>query len=310
MSGGFWAAIYGFELDDPPVDLAGPLVLRVMPNQNAGIRESIVQRTVAEQGYATPRVVLDGVDDALGGAFMVMRRVDGDDLLHDLGLTRMVLQFPKVARHLAAQLSRAAVELHELDPQPLIDRLRDVGVDVAALGVHARLEEIDAAAAAGSTGFAELAAWLRSRRPVMTPVVVCHGDIHPFNMLETGDGSFELLDWTNANLCRREFDVGCTAALLNCAPLEVPRIARAPLRALTTSLSQRFIKAYREQAPINLDIVEWFETLQYGRCLAEVALAPIKNDGIVGARHPFRISAPAMIHQLQIITDVRVDVTI
>jgi aminoglycoside phosphotransferase (APT) family kinase protein len=252
--------------------------------------------------------MLDGVDDALGGAFMVMRRVDGDDLLHDLGLTRMVLQFPKVARRLAAQLSRAAVELHELDPQPLIDRLRDVGVDVAALGVHARLAEIDAAAA-GSTGFAELAAWLRSRRPVMTPVVVCHGDIHPFNMLETGYGSFELLDWTNANLCRREFDVGCTAALLNCAPLDVPRIARAPVRALTTSLSQRFIKAYREQAPINLDIVEWFETLQYGRCLAEVALAPIKNDGIVGPRHPFRISAPAMIRQVQIITDVTVGVS-
>jgi len=40
-----------------------------------------------------------------------------------------------------------------------------------------------------------------------------------------------------------------------------------------------------------------------------VALAPIKNDGIVGARHPFRISAPAMIHQVQIITDVRVEIT-
>ncbi|HZY09103.1 MAG TPA: hypothetical protein VFE69_15200, partial [Ilumatobacteraceae bacterium] len=102
MSGGFWAAIYGFELDNPPTDLAGPLVLRVMPNQNAGIRESIVQRTVAEQGYATPRVVLDGVDDALGGAFMVMRRVDGVGLLEDLSLGRTVLQFPKVARHLAA----------------------------------------------------------------------------------------------------------------------------------------------------------------------------------------------------------------
>ena len=31
MTGGFWAAIYGFELDHPPADLAGPLVLRVMP---------------------------------------------------------------------------------------------------------------------------------------------------------------------------------------------------------------------------------------------------------------------------------------
>jgi len=308
MSGGFWAAIYCFELDRPPARLSGPLVLRVMPSLDAGVRESIVQRTVAEQGYATPRVVLDGVDDALGGAFMVMKRVDGVGLLDELSLGKTVLQFPKVARHLAAQLSRAAIELHELDPQPLIDRLRDVGIDAASLGVHARLDQIDEAAAAGSRGFTELAAWLRARRPVMTPVVICHGDIHPFNMLETDHGSFSLLDWTNANLCRREFDGGCTAALLNCAPIHVPRIASAPLRALTTALAQRFTKAYREQAPINLDVVEWFETLQYGRCLAEVALAPAKNDGIVGPHHPFRISAPAMIHQVRTITEVVVDV--
>ena len=77
MTGGYWAAIYSFELDHAPADLAGPLVLRVMPSRDAGVREAVVQRTVAEQGYATPGVVLDGVDEALGAAFMVMRRVEG-----------------------------------------------------------------------------------------------------------------------------------------------------------------------------------------------------------------------------------------
>ena len=55
MTGGFWAAIYGFELDQPPPDLGGPLVLRVMPNRDTAVRETIVQRMVAEQGYPTPR---------------------------------------------------------------------------------------------------------------------------------------------------------------------------------------------------------------------------------------------------------------
>jgi aminoglycoside phosphotransferase (APT) family kinase protein len=310
MTGGFWAAIYTFELDHPPADLAGPLVLRVMPTRDAGVREAIVQRTVAEQKYSTPRVVLDGVDEALGGAFMVMERVHGVGVLGNIGLGRMVLQFPKIARHLAAQLSRASVQLHELDPHPLIERLARANVNVAALGVESRLAQIDSAAQAGCAGFANLAEWLRSARPVMTPMVVCHGDIHPFNMLETADDSFSLLDWTNACLCRREFDVGCTAALLNCAPIGVPAIGRAPLRAMTNSLAQRFITAYRRQVPINLDTVEWFETLQYGRCLAEVAIAPIKNDGIVGPRHPFRVSAPAMIRQLREITDVKVELEI
>src|SRR4051794_37761981 len=146
MTGGFWAKIYGFELDDPPGDLAGPLVLRVMPSREAGVREAIVQRTVAEQGYATPSVVLDGVDETLGGAFMVMQRVEGVELLRNRSVGRTVLQFPKISRHLASQLSGGAVALHALAPQPLIERLGQAGIDVSSLGVAARLAEIDAAA--------------------------------------------------------------------------------------------------------------------------------------------------------------------
>jgi aminoglycoside phosphotransferase (APT) family kinase protein len=139
----------------------------------------------------------------------------------------------------------------------------------------------------------------------MTPPVVCHGDIHPFNMLMTADDSFSVLDWTNASLCRRELDVGFTAALLQCAPIEVPSIARKPLGTLTGALARRFVDTYRRMAPINLDVVEWFEVLQYGRCLASVATTAT-DDAIIGASHPFRISAPGMIRQLRIITGVQI----
>jgi aminoglycoside phosphotransferase (APT) family kinase protein len=139
----------------------------------------------------------------------------------------------------------------------------------------------------------------------LTPAVVCHGDIHPFNMLMSADDSFHVLDWTNANLCRRELDVGFTAALVHCAPIEVPSIARKPFGALTGALARRFIDTYRRMAPINLDVVEWFEVLQYGRCLAAAATTSA-DDAIIGASHPFRISAPAMIRQLRIITGVEI----
>src|SRR4051794_41802893 len=107
MTGGFWAKIYSFELDNPPADLAGPLVLRVMPSRDAGVREAIVQRTIAGQGYPTPGVVLDGVDEALGGAFMVMRRGGGVGLLADVSPGRTGLRVSKMGRHPAAQLRRA-----------------------------------------------------------------------------------------------------------------------------------------------------------------------------------------------------------
>ncbi len=309
MTGGFWAAIYGFELDLPPPDLGGPLVLRIMPDRNTAVRETIVQRTAAEQGYPTPRVVLDGFDEDLGGSFMVMERADGVALLEGLDIGRALLGLPKILRRVARQLSIASVQLHDLDPQPIIQSLSAAGVDIASLGVEARLDEIRAAASVPFAGFAELVAWLESRRPSLAPAVVCHGDIHPFNMLMTADESFTLLDWTNANLCRREFDVGFTAALLHTAPVEVPRIAERPVAAIMAMLARRFIDTYRRMAPINLDVVEWFETLQYGRCLAAVAMAPLVGDGIVGDTHPFRISAPAMIRQVRTITDVTIELS-
>lgn len=307
MAGGFWAAIYGFELDHPPAPMSGPLVLRVMPNPDAAIRETIVQREVAEQGYPTPRVVLGGFDEGLGGAFMVMERAEGVPLLAGLKLGRALLRMPTTLRRLAQQLSTASLRLHDLDPQPVVDSLEAAGVDVASLGTEARLDEIRHAAATSSAGFDDLLRWLESRRPVSTPAVVCHGDIHPFNMLVADDGSFTVLDWTNGNICRREYDVGFTAALLHCAPLEVPRAATRAVHAITGSLARRFIDAYRKVAPINLDVVEWFETLQYGRCLTAVVTMPT-DDAIIGERHPFRLAASSMARQVCTITGVTIDI--
>jgi len=305
MTGGYWAAIYSFELAEPPDELRGPLVLRVMPSPGGAV-ETIVQRTVANHGYPTPLVVLDGNDQALGGAFMVMQRAEGVALLAGLSIGRALWTLPKTVRRVASQLSVASVQLHDLDPLPVVEALDEAGVDIASLGVAGRINEIRAAAERSLAGFDELLAWLDLGRPAMTPAVVCHGDIHPFNMLIAEDDSFCVLDWTNANLCRRELDVGFTASLLQCAPIEVPAIARKPFGALTGALARRFIDTYRRMAPINLDVVEWFEVLQYGRCLAAVATTST-DDAIVGASHPFRLSAPAMIRQLRIITGVQIE---
>ncbi|HVE19205.1 MAG TPA: phosphotransferase [Ilumatobacteraceae bacterium] len=305
MTGGYWAAIFSFELAEPPDELRGPLVLRVMPSPGGAVVETIVQRTVANHGYPTPRVVVDGTDEAVGGAYMVMQRVEGVALLAGLSIGRTLWTLPKTVRRVASQLSVASVRLHDLDPQPVIDALDEADVDVASLGVAGRINEIRGAAERSLAGFDELLAWLDRGRPALTPAVVCHGDIHPFNMLMTDDDSFYVLDWTNANLCRRELDVGFTAALLQCAPIDVPSVAKKPLGALTGALARRFIDTYRRMAPINLDVVEWFEVLQYGRCLAAVATTST-DDAIIGRSHPFRISAPAMIRQLRIITGVQI----
>jgi aminoglycoside phosphotransferase (APT) family kinase protein len=277
-----------------------------MPIPDVGVRETIVQRGVAEQGYSTPRVVLGGIDDTLGGAFMVMERVDGVQLLSGLGIGRALLRLPKTIRRVARLLATATLQLHALDAQPIADALESAGIDVGSLGVEACLVGIREAVGSSATGFEVLLAWLQDHRPVMIPAVVCHGDLHPFNMLVNDDESFTVLDWTNGNLCRREYDVGFTAALLHCAPIAVPRLVEPALRAVTGTLARRFVDTYRRSAPVNLEAVDWFEVLQYGRCLAAVATAPI-DDPIIGPKHPFRLSARAMIRQLQIVADVTIE---
>jgi aminoglycoside phosphotransferase (APT) family kinase protein len=310
IAGGFWAAIFGFELAEPSEEMHGPLVLRVMPNPQVGEVETIVQREVALLGYPTPRVVFDGFDEGLGGAFMVMERVDGVHLLSGIRIGGALLGLPKIIRRIARQLSMASVQLHDLDPKPIVEALAVEGVDVSKLGPQSRLRDVHVAADATRCGLDKVLEWLEQRQPSFEPHVVCHGDIHPYNMLVTPDGSFNVLDWTNATLCRREYDLGCTAALLQCAPVEVPRIAQRPLRGVTGSVARRFVDAYRassaSHAPINLDVVEWFETLQYARCLASVVVSPI-DDPIIGPKHPFRIAGPAMVRQVEMITGVAVE---
>ena len=50
-------------------------------------------------------------DEGLGGAFMVMERVDGVQLLDGLGIGRLLLRLPTTLRRLAHQMSTAALRL-------------------------------------------------------------------------------------------------------------------------------------------------------------------------------------------------------
>lgn len=68
------------------------------------IDEALLRVLSAHTGRPDPRVVLDGVDEGLGGAFMVMERVDGVAPLGDLGFGRALIGLPKTLHRLPQQL--------------------------------------------------------------------------------------------------------------------------------------------------------------------------------------------------------------
>ncbi|MCU1391792.1 MAG: aminoglycoside phosphotransferase [Ilumatobacteraceae bacterium] len=321
MQGGFWAAIFAFELDGAVSAWTGPLVLRVMPDPVGAARESIVQRMVAEQGFPTPSVLAAGNDAGIGGAFMIMRRAAGTSPVAGLDLgPREMLRLPGVLRRLPAQLAAVAQRLHALDPTPIREAFAAVDTTTAGdataaaddsgsvpggrHGIDARLRLIRGTAeVAGTDGFGDLADWLDRNRPSTSTEVVCHGDLHPFNLLVDDDGVVTVLDWTNANVVRREFDLGFTSGLLRCAPVDLPGFLRPVGARATRWLADDFLRRYGRSA-VDTSAVRWFEVLQWARCLAEVASARAGLSDTVGTEHPFETSAASMTLQVRRATNV------
>ena len=71
----------------------------------------------------------------------------------------------------------------------------------------------------------------------MSAPVVCHGDLHPFNLLVDGDRVM-LIDWTNSRIADPTFDLAFTHLMLTEMPVDVPKIAKVALGPVARSLGR------------------------------------------------------------------------
>jgi len=306
LRGGFWAELMSFSLVHPPDRWPAELVARLMPDPRTAGKEAIVQRAIAAAGYPTPPVrASGGPDDGLGRAFMVMDRAAGSPALSGLdgGLTLAVvlrvLQAPEL-------LATAMAQLHALDPGLVrgeLEQLREVPVSVPALlAVYARL-----AAEAGRPDLADAASWLADHPPRPATKVICHGDLHPFNLL--ADGSHvTVLDWSNALLAPRAYDVGFTTLLLSEPPMRVPDWQRPLVRWLGGVLARRFLRGYRRQTATTVEPGElrWHQAVVCLRALVEVAGWAHEGTVAAHAGHPWLASGPAFARRLTAVTGITV----
>ena len=306
LRGGFWAELLTFSLARPPDGWPAELVARLMPDPRPAGKETIVQRAVAAAGYSTPLVrASGGPDDGLGRAFIVMDRAAGSAALSGLdgGLTLAgVLRVVRVPQLLATAMAR----LHALDPGLVrgeLKTVREAPVTVPALlAMLLRL-----AREFGRPDLAGVAGWLADHQPRPTADVICHGDLHPFNLL--ADGSrVTVLDWSNALLAPRAYDVGYTTLLLREPPMRVPGWQRPLLRGFGRSLARRFVRGYQRQtatavAPREL---RWYQALVALRALVEVAGWTAAGTAGAHPGHPWLTSGPAFARRLTVLTGIAV----
>jgi aminoglycoside phosphotransferase (APT) family kinase protein len=310
MHGGFWAELFSFSLADPPAGWPAELVARLMPDPGAARKETIVQSAVAAAGFPTPFVRASGDPDAgLGRAFMVMDRAAGHSALSGIdggvtpgGVARLLRQVPDL---LAGSMAR----LHALDPDLVrgdLEQVREVPVDLAG-----RLTALAGFAAEfGRPDLIDAARWLIEHRPAPSPDVICHGDLHPFNLLADGD-RVTVLDWSTALLAPRGHDVGFTALLLSEPPLRVPRWQRPLIRVAGRELARRFVRSYRRQTGTTIESGDLRWHLAVGCLRALVETAGWVHEGVIGQRagHPWLLSGSAFARRLSAMTGVRVSAT-
>src|SRR6266702_3292117 len=250
LTGGFWAELLAIRLAGAPAGFDGDLVARVMPDPALARKETLVQAEVARCGFPTPKVrAAGGPGDGLGRAFMVMDRAPGTPLLAGLDGTTAFTQLPRLATTVPEMLAVTMSELHRIDPGPLRRRLTAVpAVATTVAGLLDRLRALSEAH--GRTDLAGAARRLAAHPPPAAPEVICHGDLHPFNLLAGPAGAATVLDWSAALLGPRAYDVGFTTVILTDPPVLVPASLRPAAAAAGRMLSRRFEHRYRHHSGV------------------------------------------------------------
>jgi aminoglycoside phosphotransferase (APT) family kinase protein len=305
LLGGQWAAMAHVRVAGAPGDTPADVVVRVVPDAALGAKELAVQRAAAEAGIPTPRVHLTGdAGGPLGGAWAVMDFVAGRQLLAGLDGAAAVRQLPALLRDLPRQLAGTMAAIHGIDPAPVAAAAR-AAAPTAALTV----EEVWGHLHAATDDLPQLRAALErlhATRPHESEVVVCHGDLHPLNLLVDAEGVITVLDWTAAAVAPPAFDVALTTLLLRNPPLDAPALLRPVIRGGGRVLASRFLRAYRAAVPgADLGSLGWYTALHSTRVLIDLHGWEREGDPRAST-HPWHIVAPGAVGAVRRATGVDV----
>jgi aminoglycoside phosphotransferase (APT) family kinase protein len=296
--------MYRFHLTDPPPGLAGDLVARIIPGADVGVWESTIQRDLTRQGFATPTVRLTEPETSpLGRYLIVMDHIDGHPPMAGLSITTIAGQIPNLIRHLPDQLADVTAALHRLDPEPLSDQLDQLtGDDTPGLAGFIQ-HQIDGARAFDRPDLVTAGQRILDTAPPTTIRTVCHGDLHPFNLLITQDGPV-LVDWSVASVAHPAFDLAFTELMLANPPIPLPKVGAIALKPVARRIARRFLASYRDLTReqgivIDDDVVAWHRQVHALRILVEVA-----GWDATGSRptfgHPWLVLEPVAISILEL----------
>ena len=294
ITGGYDTAIYAFHLTGTEGPWHEPLILRLFrPGDTDRPRiEAAVQNALADSGYPCPRALLAGGDDRIDGRpYMIMERVPGRRLID------YITSPGRRTLRASSTLATAQVRLHAIDTSGLRERLIAHGLrrdDLERLTFDAPFAALESVITGlRLEGLSKAMAWLRAQRRPARAEVICHGDLHPANVMLEDDGAYHVIDWPGMRFAEPEYDVARSVILLRYAPASED-LVNGPIRALLgvgrRLLVWRYQRSYRKRRPIDAERLRWYEAFETLRVvamtLADRSTNPWRNqpaiDGLMG----------------------------
>jgi aminoglycoside phosphotransferase (APT) family kinase protein len=204
-------------------------------------REAAALAALRSQGYPAPRLI--GATTVDGRPGLLIERVDGADLLTLLG--RRPLAVGAVGR----AMGHAHAAMHEV---PAPDDLPDLHDDVRAHIVDAAPLPDDLRAAVLDV----LDGLPRGDR-------LCHGDLHPGNMLGSWSAP-TVIDWPGAARGDPPADVALTSVLHRVATLPpgAPTLVRSLASMGRRPLRVTYLAGYRSRRPLDADALARWEVVR------------------------------------------------
>lgn len=277
FASGVETRVYSLRLSGAPEAFAGPLVLRVFDTSTIEERprlEAAVQNAVVAMGFPAPPVLHVCGDPApLGGPFIIMERLPGGVMLGSLtrpgtDIIDLVRLLPSLLARMPPVIAGLQAKLHALDSLSLKEMLRTDGVDPSLLSLDSHIGRMKARVdRVNLPGFAEGLNWLRARRPAEpTRLSMCHGDLWFGNVLQRGLRVSGVVDWSMDAMLIGDpaYDVGVTSVGLAAGGADVPFPLRPVARGVQLLLSLAFLRAYRARAPVDREVVRYYQLF---RCL-------------------------------------------
>lgn len=271
--GGFETLILGCSLSgEVPSDLRGDLVIRVLPEPGGaaqGRKEAVFHNAVTAAGFPAPKVVFQGGDRTVAGrAFNIMERAPGYPMI------KALLDGSTENSRIATQLARIHARLHDTPSSGVAAAIEAAGLAPGAVSIDGQLRSVRRYGdEPGLECLRPCADWLRDNQPPgHTELRVCHGDLHPGNVMVKSGVISGVLDWSAAQVAHPEYDLASLVVVVGAAFSEIV-IDATP--EMTDAFTAQFLDAYGNNRDINANRLNYYQALRSFRAFARGCAACI-----------------------------------